>query len=266
LGIEDAGGEYPPVRVQTNAILGPLPPGDLGLIPLVGKAITILSSGGLNMLRAKPRIDPKADAARRITGLTALLAAGEARAVLVLVTTNLPMHARVHVRAIDELLRRISVYSRDPQLAKDIADSQDLYHAEGLAKLTPADRARISAADENIAQRVAALMAVSEKPVRITGHKNFRQAPAGLSEFERWAYSQVEHGTVIAAAEIANRSNVPIDDLYQSHDGDLLLWITGGLIRSIVAHFIAWGVQVRPEFDEMNARLEKIAANFSTGR
>jgi hypothetical protein len=163
------------------------------------------------MLRAKPRTDPAADAARRITGLTALLAAGEARAALVLVTTNLPMHARVHVRAIDEFLRRVNVYSRDHQLAKQIQDSQHLFHADGLAKLSQDDRDRISAADDDIAQKLAALMALTEKPIKITKHQEFKVQPAGLSDFERWAYSQAEHGTVIAAAEIANRSTMSVD-------------------------------------------------------
>ena len=75
---EQSADEHAPLLVQTTAIFGPFPLGDPDLGPLVGKAIVVLSSAGVNMLRAKPRTDPAADAARRITGLTVLLAAGEA--------------------------------------------------------------------------------------------------------------------------------------------------------------------------------------------
>jgi hypothetical protein len=76
-----------------------------------------------------------------------------------------------------------------------------------------------------------------------------------LDPFRRWAYSQVEHSTPIALAEISGRLSRYSENIYNTDEGVQLLVTAVGMGLIITAHLASLGVDVKQEYSEMEARL-----------
>jgi hypothetical protein len=250
-----------PIEVKSNVVYGPFSVGDPDLMPLVAKAISVLSAGGISLLAEPPLQDPDRDSARRLTALSALLAAGEARTIIVLVSTGLSLHSRIHLRTVDDLLRRINVYGKNPKVARETETTIKSFQAEGFAKLDAADRERIEKRDDEMSVRVAELLEKHPKPLWITDDEHYKKKHvAGLDDFQRWAYSQIEHGTVLALAELTPRLSANADDLYATADAPMLLTTTAGMLLAIMAHLSTWQVDVHEHFTAVQGRLSAVLA------
>ena len=244
------------VLVESKTCFGPVPVGDDDLLPLVGRLVAVMSSSGMNLLKFVSGKDDELSAARRLAGLIALGAAGELRALVVLCTTDLPIFGRIHLRSIDDCVRRIAVYFSDHAFAKATAESLPNFQADGFAKLSDDFRKRIAAREDEFTARFDAIMAAKKPPLKITEHSKYKAKPiAGLDEFDRWAYSQVEHCSPIALAGFSNRLSTQSEQIYATGESVQLLIPAIGMSLNILAHLASFGVDVRNEINVLQERL-----------
>lgn len=247
------------VEVKSTTAFGPVPVGDADLLPLIGRLIAAISSAALNLLNGASGKTDELGSARRLCALAAVDAAGELRALTILCTTGLPMFGRIHLRSIDDCMRRLAVYFNDRAFAVTTESTLPDFQADGFSKLTDDDRARIAAREDDFAARFDALMAAKNPPLQITKHASYKSKPAvGLDEFTRWAYSQVEHCTPIALAEISNRLSLTSEQIYATDESVQLLVAAIGITLNILAHLAALGVAVKDEYHALEDRLAAI--------
>jgi hypothetical protein len=249
--------------VKPNVMYGPYAlVGDPDIVPVVGKTICVLTAAAIALRNREPMDTPEDEAARQLIAATCFLAAGEARAALLLTTANLSVEARIHVRSIDEMLRRLVIYQKDHQLALRTYTGLDAFRADGLAKLSVEDVARIEERDTAVAADIERLRESDLKPPRITGHKEYERQVAGLSSFNRWAYSQNEHGTILALREVAEQMTLKdqVDLLYQRGDDRLILLGAAGMLQNMLLQLTIWGVNVGEDFEDLVARIDAIYA------
>jgi hypothetical protein len=164
------------------------------------------------------------------------------------------------------MLRRIAVYFKDNQFALHIFTSANAFRADGLRRLTSADRDDLEERNAEVADQIAQLAQSDLKPPHITNNAAYDRQPAGLTSFDRWAYSQVEHGTLLALSELANQmaQTANIDLIYGTADAALLLAVTVGMLQSITLFLIASGVDLGNEFDDLVSRMNSVIAAGSS--
>lgn len=245
--------------VHSTPIWGPVKFGDPELLLLLAELIAHISSASVNLQNFAIKTTDERTAARRLTALTALLSAGELRAILALCTMGLAMESRIHLRTLDDCLRRIAVYWSDADFATTIATTIEHYQAEGIKKLDADDRARHAAADEAFGARYDSLVAGAQKPAWITDHPKYEKHPVGLDSFTRWAYSQVEHASPIALVEISHRVSLEVDATYATDDVVSICVTSVGIALSIIAFLASWGFEnLRNQYVILESRLEAL--------
>jgi hypothetical protein len=245
--------------VHATPMWGPAKYGDPDLVPLIAELIAHISSAAVNLQNYASTKSDERSAARRLTALTALLAAGELRSIIALCTMGLAMESRIHLRTLDDCLRRISVYWNDANYAATIAATIEDYQADGIKKLTSDDRSRLASVDDAFSTRYETLVKSAKKPAWITEHPKYEKQPVGLDSFTRWAYSQVEHASPIALVEISHRVSLDADATYATDDAVSINITSVGIALSIIAFLAAWGFkELRQQYVLLEARLEEL--------
>jgi len=249
------------VEIKSTVLFGPLaiPNGDGDLVPLAAALIATISSAASNLVQHAAGATDERGAARRLCSLAALGACGELRALILLCMSGLAMQGRIHLRSIDEAMKRTVVYFNDQAFALETERSLDDFRAAGLAKIDEADRARFSARDEETAKRFERMMRNAKPPLLITKNPIYRgEIIASLGPFRYWVYGQVEHITPIALAEISNRLSLYSEQIYNTADGVQLLVTAIGMSLNIMAHLAALGVDVKEHYQALEARFEGV--------
>jgi hypothetical protein len=249
------------VEIKSTVLFGPLPVpnGDDDLLPLAAALIATISSAASNLVQHAVGATDERGAARRLCSLAALGACGELRALILLCTSGLSMLGRIHLRSIDEAMKRTVVYFNDQTFALETERALADFRAEGLAKIDETDRARFTARDEETADRFEQLMQSAKPPLLITKNPAYRRETiASLDPFRHWFYSQVEHYTPIALAEISNCLSLYSEQIYNTSDGVQLLVTAIGMGLNIAAHLAALGVDMRDHFDVLKGRFEGV--------
>jgi hypothetical protein len=169
------------------------------------------------------------------------------------------MEGRIHLRALDDCLKRVVVYFRDNVFALATEQTLPSFQADGLAKLSDADRARVAERDDETARRFDQTAQDAKPPLLITKNPAYKGPIVGsLDPFRIWVYSQVEHCTPIALAEISNRLSTYSEQTYNTDDGAQMLVAAVGMGLNITAHLAALGVAVTDEYREMEARFAEV--------
>jgi len=249
------------IEIKSTVLFGPvaIPGADADLAPLLAQIVAVVSSGATNLVQYAANIPNERGAAQRLCALAALCASGELRALLLLCGSGLTMQARIHLRSLNDCLKRIVVYYKDQAFALETEKTLASFKAEGFAKLDDADRERLTKRDEETTRRFDQLMAETKPPPLITKNPEYK-GPIGptLDAFRYWAYGQVEHCTPIALAEISNRLSVESENIYFTEEGALLLIAASGMGIAITAYLSGLGISAKAECGEMRERLRGI--------
>jgi len=127
------------VVVTSNVACGPVQVGD-GTIAPWWDGSSRLYRPVRSTCTATLRHPAEKAAARRLTALSAIGAAGEFTSTRTSLHDRIADDGRIHLRSLDECLRRIAVYFADPDLATRTVQAFSDFQADGFAKLSEPDR------------------------------------------------------------------------------------------------------------------------------
>ena len=233
---------------------------DPKVVELFSEAAKCLSACCAAMRTAGKLKDAERDEALQLILPTAVLVVGEAFALLGLVTSDLAVAARIHLRSIGELSRLIRLYHDNPTVAVRILNSlpaRSLKAAEGM-KL-----------EGELFEAIKAI--ADDAPEKATDRKILAEERESLNKLgglyatndELEALSIASHGAIPAIATTADQIAGAGPDIVSATQldgkGDWYL-VRGTLwLLAIVGLCIGYGVGVQAKFDELSARSEELA-------